>query len=119
MSGGVSLIDGHIDEPKKKIKWRWEYGVYGCFCPYCNEWAYEKDHCVFCGKPYEWVEPKHKETIIKQGKYTIVQATNNHISIYKSGEFVYHASCTEKKTEEELIKHLEFYKAMVSKSKKE
>lgn len=77
MGGGVSFIDGHIDELK------------------------------------------HKETIIEQGEYTIVQATNNHISIYKSGEFVYHASCTEKKTEEELIKHLEFYKTMVGKSKKE
>ena len=94
----------------KKVKWQWEYGVYGCFCPYCNEWAYEKDHCVFCGKPYKWVEPKYKDTIIEQGEYTIVQATNNHISIYKNGQWVCHMSCTKKMTEEELKGMVQFAK---------
>ena len=93
----------------KKVKWQWEYGVYGCFCPYCNEWAYEKDKCVFCGKPYIWVEPKYKETIIDVGEHRIVQCTNNHIHIYKNGEFVFHAQYTKKLTEQELKQYLEDY----------
>lgn len=93
----------------KKIIWRWDWEVYMPFCPYCNEPAYEKDKCVFCGKPYEWVEPKYKDTIIEQGEYTIIQATNNHISIYKNGEFVFHAQYTKKLTEEKLIEYLNNY----------
>ena len=87
----------------KKVKWRCDLGVYVPLCPHCNELAYEKDKCVFCGKEYEWVEGKRKETIIEYGEYTIVQATNNHISIYKNGRLIYHASCTKKKSEEELL----------------
>ena len=103
----------------KKIIWRWDWEVYMPFCPYCNEPAYEKDKCVFCGKPYEWVEPKYKDTIIEQGEYTIIQATNNHISIYKNGEFVYHASCTKKKTEEELLEHLKWFEDFAVKNESE
>lgn len=91
----------------KKVNWRWDYGVYVAFCPYCDELAYEKDHCCFCKKPYEWVEGKYKDTVVEVGEYTIVQATNNHISIYKNGEHISHSSCTKKYTEAELIEHLE------------
>lgn len=73
MGGGVSFIDGHIDELK------------------------------------------HKETIIEQGEYTIVQATNNHISLYKNGGFVMHINCSKKMTEEELLKQIDFYEKMANK----
>lgn len=86
----------------KKVNWKWDYGVYVPFCPYCNEPAYEKDHCCFCNKPYEWVDGEYKNTIVEVGKYTIVQATNNHISIYENGELISHISCTKKYTETEL-----------------
>ncbi len=86
----------------KRVKWEWDYGVYVPLCPYCKELAYEKDKCVFCGKPYLWVEGKYKDTVVKVGEYTVVQATNNHISIYENGKLVYHAACTKKKTEVEL-----------------
>lgn len=87
----------------KKVVWRKEFGTEYPFCPYCNEFAYEKDHCVFCGKEYEWVEGSGGEpTIIEHNGYTIVQCTNNHIQIYKDGRIVMHASCTKKMTEEEL-----------------
>ncbi len=102
----------------RTIKWRWDYNVYMCFCPYCDEPAYEKDKCVFCGKPYKWVEPKHNETVVQVGEYKVVQATNNHISIYgKDGEWLYHAQCRKKLTEEELAKQVDFWKAMVKRSK--
>ena len=93
----------------KKVKWQWDYGIYVPFCPYCDEPAYEKDKCFACGKPYEWVEGKYKDTIIKHGEYTIVQATNNHISIYKNGEFIHHAQCDKKMTEKEMLGHIKLY----------
>ena len=93
----------------RKVKWRWDMGVYVPFCPYCDELAHEKNRCVFCNKPYEWVEGKHKETIVTVGEYTVVQATNNHIHIYKGERMVLHASCTKKKTEDELKEMVSHY----------
>ena len=58
----------------KKVNWKWDYGVYVPFCPYCDEPAYEKDHCCFCNKPYEWV----------------------------NGELISHISCTKKFNKTEL-----------------
>lgn len=76
----------------KKVAWLAEVdgGKYP-FCPYCNEFAYEKDHCVFCGKKYKWREGRHKERAVTVGEYTVVQTTNNHISITKGDRMVYHA----------------------------
>ena len=48
------------------------------FCPYCNEFAYEKDHCVFCGKKYKLTDGEREE---KQGfgvlRKMIEEATKN------------------------------------------
>ena len=79
----------------KKVKWTWDWGCYMPLCPYCNEYAYEKDYCVFCEKEYEWVN-KSKERIVSVGDYTIVQASNNHIQIYKGDRAVMHIPCTNK-----------------------
>ncbi len=99
---------------KKKIVWRWDWGLYMCFCPYCDQPAYEKEHCQFCGKDFEWVEPKYKPTEVKVGDYTVVQSTNKHIMIFdKDGEMVLHASCTKKKTPEELRKMVDGYLALI------
>lgn len=86
----------------EKVVWKWDYGVYVPFCPYCNEPAYDKNECLFCGKPYEWVEGEFQPTEVKRGEYTVIQSTNNHIGVYKSGQLVSHINCSEKKTEEEL-----------------
>lgn len=94
---------------KKKIKWAWDFSVYVPFCPYCNEMASYEDRCAFCGKEYEWVEPQYKPTIVEVGEYTVTQATNNHISITKDNKLIFHASCTEKKTEEELKEFVDYY----------
>ena len=96
----------------KKVKWDWEYGVYTPLCPYCNEPAYEKDHCVFCNQKYKWVEGKHKFTEVVDGDYTIVQSTNGHIHIIKDGRMVMHINQTEKKTEQELLGMLDFYREL-------
>lgn len=93
----------------KKVKWRWDYDVYVPLCPYCNEPAYEKDHCIFCNKEYEWGDDKYKETIVNVGEYTVVQFTNNHIHVYKGERMVRHASCTKKMTEEELKEMVAHY----------
>jgi hypothetical protein len=104
----------------KKIQWRWDYGVYMCFCPYCDEPAYENGKCVFCGKQYKWIEPKYKPTKVQVGDYAVVQATNNNIAIYdKDGQMLYHAQCPKKMTEEELVKQVDYLKKMQEKYKKE
>jgi hypothetical protein len=92
----------------KKVKWTWDWGVYVPLCPYCNEFAYEKDHCVFCDKKYKWVEGEIKPTVIEHNGYTIVQATNNHIQVYEEGRLIYTASCTKKMSEEELKEQVAF-----------
>ena len=97
----------------KKVKWRWDMGVYVPFCPYCDELAYEEDHCVFCGKKYKWVEGEYKPTVVVgQDGYTAVQSTNNHIIVYKDDQMVMHSSCDVKKTEDELREHIEFVKGL-------
>ena len=87
----------------KEVQWRWDYGVYVPFCPYCDEPAYERDKCLSCGKTYKWVESDIKDTVVEKGKYTIAQCSNNHVHIYKDGRRIYHASVNEKMTEKELL----------------
>lgn len=41
--------------------------------------------------------------------YVIVQASNNHVSIFKDKHMVFHAQCFKKCTEDDLKKHCEFY----------
>lgn len=74
------------------------------------EFAYEQDKCVFCGKPYEWVESPVKDTIVEVDGYKVIQTSSLHIHIYnKDGKLVYHASCTDRLSEDELREHLSFY----------
>ena len=87
----------------KEVVWRWEYGVYVPFCPYCDEPAYYEDHCFACNRQYKYVEGEHKPTKVSKGEWTAIQATNNHASIYKNGRMVMHSECNEKKTEEQLL----------------
>jgi hypothetical protein len=86
----------------KQVKWQWDWGVYAPFCPYCNEPAYEKDHCVFCGKEYKWVKSKVKDTRVEVGEYTVIQLSNNALYMYKGEHCVMHASSAKKMTEDEL-----------------
>ena len=96
----------------KRIVWRREFGGEYPFCPYCNEYACEQDHCVFCGKKYEWVEGSAKPTVVEHNGYTIFQCTNNDIQIYKDNRIVLYASCAKKMTEEELKGQIAFLEAM-------
>lgn len=99
-------------EELKKVIWRWDYGVYMPFCPYCDEPIYEAGTCVFCHKPHKWREGKYKDTVVEVGEYTVVQSTSKDIYIYKGEEWVLHASCTTKMSEEELRKFVENYKKL-------
>ena len=85
----------------KKVKWRWDWECYVPLCPYCNELAYEKDHCAFCGNEYKWVN-KSKERIVTVDDYTIVQASNNHIQVFKGERLVLHAACSKKMSKRKL-----------------
>lgn len=99
----------------KKVNWLIEGdGGKFPFCPYCNEFAYEQDHCVFCGKKYKWRESWwRKERSVIVGEYTVVQTTNNHIGITKGGRMVYHAQCTKRLSKRQLKKHVDYYKELV------
>jgi len=97
----------------KKIRWAWEYDCYVPFCPHCNEPAYYKTKCCFCGKRYQWVKGEYEDRVVIVGDYKVVQVTNNHIHIYKGKKMVYHASCTEKKTDEELREMVDHYERLV------
>lgn len=101
-----------MTEDIKNIVWRWDWGCYVPFCPYCDEAAYEEDKCSFCGKPYKWVEGKHKPTKVIVGEYTVVQNPSNHIHIYKGDKWVFHASCTKKKTEDELKEMVAYFEGL-------
>lgn len=96
----------------KAVTWIREVdgGLYP-FCPYCGEFAYEKDHCVFCGKKYIMHE-KRRERKVTVGEYTVVQTSNNNVSIAKGGSLVYHAQCTKRLSRRELKKQVAFYESM-------
>lgn len=98
----------------KRVKWKWDWGVYVPHCPYCHEFAFEKDHCIFCNKKYEWVDGNKEEalTVVEHNGYTIIQCTNHHIQIYKDGRIVMHSSCTKKLTEDELKDQVSFLEEM-------
>ena len=87
-------------------------------CPTCGEIAYYLDKCCFCGQVFDQEDERLKEfnqTVqIERDGYTIVQASNCHIHVYNAdGKMIYHASCTKKMTEDELIHHLEFVKSLI------
>lgn len=102
----------------KKVKWRWDWGVNVPLCPYCNELAYEKDHCVFCEKEYKWVD-KSKGRIVTVGEYTVVQASNKHIHVYKGEHMVMHISCAKKLSERKLKGYAIFYECLRELEKEE
>jgi hypothetical protein len=93
----------------KKVEWLNEAdgGKYP-FCPYCHEFAYEQDHCVFCGEEYAWTEGVRTRAV-SIGEYTVTQASNNNISIIKNDKLVYHAQCTAKLGYRRLKRCLEAY----------
>lgn len=87
---------------RQEVKWRWEYGLCLPFCPYCDNPAYEEDHCVFCHNKYNYTESPVQDTVVEVGDYTIIQLHNNAIYIYKGKQIVMHASSAKKMTEDEL-----------------
>lgn len=95
----------------KKVKWRWDWGVYVPLCPYCNELVYEKDHCVFCEKEYKWVD-KSKDREVTVGEYTVIQTSNKHITILKGERIVMHLSCTKKLSKRKLKGYVKFCESL-------
>ena len=67
---------------------------------------------MFCGKKYRMHE-KRMERKVTVGEYTVVQTSNNHISIEKGGRLVYHAQCTKRLSRRALKKHVAFYESLV------
>ena len=98
----------------KKVIWRYEFDKKEKypFCPYCGEFAYNEEKCVFCGKPYEWEEDQTETVLVEFEGYRIVQTINHHIHLYKDGKLVMHIPHTKRMTAEELKKEVEFYKML-------
>ena len=86
--------------------------MYVPFCPHCGELAYEEDKCVFCDKPYNRVEGDVRPVKVSKGDYTVIQSTNNHISLYKNGKLIMHAQHNQKKTEKELLEEIDSYETL-------
>lgn len=94
---------------KGKINFYEDWGVYIGHCPFCDELAYEKDHCVFCGAEFEELteediqkekEENHEIEVSKNGR-TLHQVGNS-VYEYCNGQFVSHWSCSRPHTKEEL-----------------
>ena len=95
----------------RKVKWKWDHGIFVPFCPYCKEPAYDKHQCKFCGRKYEWVEGKQQPTVVEHDGYTIIQCLNNHIQVYKNGSLAMHINCTQKMSVEQLKTIVSLHKA--------
>lgn len=102
----------------KKVVWKYEFDneTKYPFCPYCNEFAYKEEKCLFCGKPYEWVEEETATVLVEFEGYKVVQTSNNHIHLYKDSKLIMHIPCTRKMTVEELKKEVDFYKMITEKN---
>ena len=57
-------------------------------------------------------EGKQEETVVEVGEYTVVQGTGNDVYVYKGGEWVLHAACTKKLSEDELRKFADHYEKL-------
>lgn len=84
------------------IKWRWDHEVYVPFCPHCDNPAYNKKKCAFCGRSYKWEKSEIKPTVVEHNGYTVIQCTNNDILVYKNGRIIMQLACIKRKTVEEL-----------------
>ena len=51
-------------------------------------------------------------TRIEYEGYTVIQAKNHDIMVYKNGRIVMHSSCKVKKTEDELREHIKFVRSI-------
>ena len=63
------------------------------------------------------MKKKKAETLshIEHEGYTVVQASNFHISVYKDGRMILHSSCKRKMSEDELKDHVDFVRKIRSK----
>lgn len=89
----------------KKVIWRYEYEMYVPFCPYCNEFAYEENKCVFCNKEYEMTEYPESPIVVE---YKNLKATQTGLGLWieRNGILLSHSSLSRKLTEEEILKML-------------
>lgn len=61
-------------------------------CPHCGEMPYSYERCQFCGQRFlPFPKTENEENAIEVGKYTVVQASNNHVHVYKGSKLVLHA----------------------------
>ncbi len=90
----------------KPVKWKWDWGAYLPFCPYCDEPAYDDEWCFNCHKKYKMVEGEFKDVIVTDGEWSAVSTPGKSLFIYHKGQTIAHASCTKQFTEEELLQQL-------------
>lgn len=93
---------------KKEVKWCYDWGVLIPFCPYCDEPAYEKDKCVFCGKEYITTPKPIPDLEVYGDRFYAVMPSKTSIYIFEqvTGALVCHESVSGKWDKEKLEKHL-------------
>lgn len=109
-SGGAGGL--HV----KNIVWKWDKDVFVPYCPHCDDLVYEKDHCVFCNQPYEWVDPKPPCPLsapygiaeVNSGEYKLRVSYPDfkRISLYKNNCPLRLLSCDKKMRKAELLQLL-------------
>ena len=83
-------------------------------CHNCAEqYDCERTYLGGCTDGKKWGD----STVVYDRDYTIVQTTNNHISITKDGKMVAHFSCTSKKTESELKEYVYLMEKLIEEIK--
>lgn len=91
------------------VNWKEEYEMIMPFCPRCNEPAYEKDHCVFCGQKYHYTpKPKgYEDTIVEYKNYRATQIYGSwSVYIERDNQVIQHWSCRGKISKDELLERL-------------
>lgn len=87
-----------------------EWGITVPFCPFCNKYAYESTHCVFCGAEFE--EPtkediekmkKANNEITVEYKNIMIQQVATSLWLYEGGKLISHMALGNPMTEKELL----------------
>ena len=96
-------------EKVKWVKWYHEWGLLVAHCPYCDELAYEKNRCVFCGKEYEYTQKPVPDLKAESKMLWAVMPSNDSIYVFDrlSNGLVRHESVCGKWDDKKLKRHLE------------
>lgn len=99
----------NYDKEIKMVNWYHDWGVLVPHCPSCDELAYGKERCVFCGQPYLMTpKPIPKLEVYGDTLYAVMPSkTSIYVFEQVTGALVCHQSVEGEWDKEKLKKHLE------------